>query len=162
MFWNKQKNKTETKSLVALSGVLDAQWEATSGQRLVEAGFRQNPVSYRCIRLVAETSASVPVRLACELCERDAARVLQLLERPQPGVSGQSLLDAVYGDLQVSGNAFLELVSGADEDVAGLQRVPVGAGIEHKVVRPHVVPGGRRQRAGPASTVTSEAEPASL
>ncbi|MAT33809.1 MAG: phage portal protein [Ponticaulis sp.] len=127
MFWNKQKNKTETKSLVALSGVLDAQWEAASGQRLVEAGFRQNPVSYRCIRLVAETSASVPVRLACELCERDAARVLQLLERPQPGVSGQSLLDAIYGDLQVSGNAFLELVSGADEDVAGLQRVPVGA-----------------------------------
>jgi HK97 family phage portal protein len=35
-------------------------------------------------------------------------------------------MEAIYGDLQVSGNAFLELVGGV-EDVAGLQRVPVAA-----------------------------------
>ena len=127
MFWNSKPKPAEAKSLVALSGVMDAQWEATSGQRLYEAGYRQNPVSYRCIRLVAETAASVPVKLACELCAADNKRVTALLERPQPGVTGQSLLESLYGDLQVSGNAFLELVRGADDGIAGLQRVPVGA-----------------------------------
>ena len=127
MFWNKQKNKTETKGLVALSGVLDAQWEATSPARLVEAGFRQNPVSYRCIRMVAETAASVPLREDCELCEADVAYLRLLLERPQAGETGRTLLEAVYGDLQVSGNGFLEMVRGADGDVAGIQRVPPAA-----------------------------------
>ena len=127
MFWKKTTPKPETKSLVALSGVLDAQWEAVNAPRLFEAGFRHNPVAYRCIRMVAETAASVPVKLGCELCEADHDRVTGLLARPEAGVTGQALLESLYGDLQVSGNAFLEMVSGADEDIAGLRRVPVGA-----------------------------------
>lgn len=127
MFWNRKSPKPETKSLVALSGVLDAQWEAVNAPRLLEAGFRQNPVSYRCIRMVAETAASVPVKLGCELCEADQARVTALLERPEAGVTGQALLESLYGDLQVSGNAFLEMVRGTDDGIAGLRRVPVGA-----------------------------------
>ena len=124
MFWSSKRKAIETKSLVALSGVLDAQWEATSPARLVEAGFRQNPVSYRCIRMVAETASSVPLREDCELCEADAAYLRLLLERPQAGETGQTLLEAVYGDLQVSGNGFFEMVRGADGGVAGIQRVP--------------------------------------
>ncbi|MAP96617.1 MAG: phage portal protein [Ponticaulis sp.] len=127
MFWKSKKNKTETKSLVALSGVLNAQWEAQDGQQLYEAGFRDNPISYRCIRMVSETAASVPVKLACELSPDCAIEVTRLLERPQSGETGQSLLEAIYGDLQVSGNAFLELVFGTAETIAGVQRVPVGA-----------------------------------
>ena len=127
MFWKKQENKTETKGLVALSGVLDARWEATSPARLVEAGFRQNPVSYRCIRMVAETAASVPIRPACDLCESDLAHVRLLLDRPAAGETGQSLREAIFGDLQVSGNGFLEMVRGVNGDVAGVRRVPPGA-----------------------------------
>ena len=130
MFWNSNKNKTRTikssSALVALSGLAEADWSATTPQRLIEAGFRQNPVSYRCIRMISETAASVPVRLGCELCEADHRRVTDLIERPQAGQTGQSLMEAIYGDLQVSGNAFLELVGGRD-DLAGLQRVPVAA-----------------------------------
>lgn len=127
MFWNMKPPKPESKSLVALSGVLDAQWDAVNGRALYEAGFRQNPISYRCIRLVAETAASVPVKVGCELCKADHTRVTALLERPEAGVTGEALLEAVYGDLQVSGNAFLEMVRGADDGIAGVRRVPVGA-----------------------------------
>ena len=127
MFWKKPIHKPETKSLVALSGVLDAQWEAVNAPRLYDAGFQQNPISYRCIRLVSETAASVPVKLGCELCEADHQRISQLLARPEAGVTGQALLEAVFGDLQVSGNAFLELVQSSDDGIAGLRRVPVAA-----------------------------------
>ena len=36
------------------------------------------------------------------------------------------------------------------DDRQALERLPVGAGIEHEVVRPHVVLCGRRQRPGPS------------
>lgn len=127
MFWKNKENKTGISALVALSGLGAADWSAVNPQRMIEAGFRENPISYRCIRMIAETAASVPICLACELEGNDQAQVTRLLEHPQQGVTGQSLLEAIYGDLQISGNAFLELVFGADERIAGLQRVPVSA-----------------------------------
>ena len=127
MFWKNKENKTRTNILVALAGLGDADWSATTPKRLVEAGFRQNPVSYRCIRMIAETAASVPLSLACELCAKDHETITRLLKRPGRGETGQSLLEEIYGDVQISGNAFLELVMGADDAIAGLQRIPPAA-----------------------------------
>lgn len=123
MFWNSDKHKTQVKSvsstLVSLTEPGLAHWMSDRPGGLVEAGFRNNPISYRCIRLVSETAASVPV---C-LCE-DTPDIARLLASPGRGETGQSLFEALYGDLQISGNAFLELVPGAGRRFAGLQRLP--------------------------------------
>ncbi len=130
MFWKRQENKTETRSahaLVALSALADADWESQSPRGMLEAGFRHNPISYRCIRMVAESAASVPVKLVCAPDEDGAACIGQLLETPMPGCTGQALLEAVYADLQVSGNAFVEALFGMDGSASGLQHIPPGA-----------------------------------
>ena len=36
------------------------------------------------------------------------------------------------------------------DDRQAFERLPIRTGVEHEVVRPHVVPGGRRQRPGPS------------
>ena len=124
MFWKKQENKAGTNALVALTELHTADWESVTPARMLEAGFRQNPISYRCIRLIAETAASVPILAIEETPNAMAGQLKNLLTAPTPGETGQSLLEAVYGDLQVSGNAFLELVAGADDFPVFLRRVP--------------------------------------
>lgn len=124
MFRNSKKNKTETKSLfstlVTLTDPAHAQWLTDAPAALEEAGFRNNPVSYRCIRMIAESAASVPVLKTSDTPEG----LVALLDRPGRGETLQSLLEMVYCDLQVSGNAFLELVGSANGGFAGLQRIP--------------------------------------
>ncbi|MFC6196573.1 phage portal protein [Ponticaulis profundi] len=127
MFWKRHDTKSGAQALIALSGLGDAQWETGTPRRLFEAGFRQNPISYRCIRMIAETAASVPVRLVSEHDATDGKTLIRLLTNPSAGETGHSLLEAIYGDLQVSGNAFLELVRRGDDALVGLQRIPVGA-----------------------------------
>ncbi len=124
MFWNNKTNKTEAKSsystFVTLADPALANWLTDAPGALEDAGFRNNPVSYRCIRMIAEAAASIPVQ--CDVAE--ASELGRLLATPVTGETLQSLLEGVYGDLQVNGNAFLELVPGTDDSYAGLQRVP--------------------------------------
>lgn len=121
MFWKKRENKTGSNALVALTDLTEAVWESANPGASLKAGFRQNPVSYRCIRMIAETASSVPVK------SKHTGGLARLIETPRPGMTGQDVLEAVYGDLQVSGNAFMELVPGASGGFSFLQRVPPAA-----------------------------------
>lgn len=84
---------------------------------LCREGFARNPVAHRCVRLIAESAASVPLRTS----DADMARVLN---RGLPGVSAVETFEAFYGYLQVGGNAFFEAVLGADEPIALIAHRP--------------------------------------
>lgn len=71
---------------------------------LVRAGYERNAIAHRCVRLIAEAAASIP------LTSPDKA-VQALLQRPNPDQAGAELWESFYGYLQVAGNAYLELVS---------------------------------------------------
>jgi HK97 family phage portal protein len=66
-------------------------------------GYGRNAIAYRCVRMIAEAAASAPLKVGPP--EHPLAR---LLARPNPEQSGVELLEAFYGHLQVSGNAYLE------------------------------------------------------
>ncbi|WP_404405416.1 phage portal protein [Pelagibacterium halotolerans] len=99
---------------------------------LANEGFAKNPVVYRCVRLVAESAARVPLEV------RDGARVLtdhpvlDLVARPNRRQTGAALLESVYSYLQTAGNAYLDaaLVEGAVKGLYGLRpdRMAVIAG----------------------------------
>jgi len=85
-----------------------AVWTAREGGALAREGFQRNAVVHRCVRLVAEAAASLPLVLA----EAEADHpLLRLLARPNPREGGARLLESLYGHLMVSGNAYLEAVS---------------------------------------------------
>lgn len=81
-----------------------------SGSGLVRAGYHRNPVVHRCVRLIAEAGASVPLALTVEGAEVKAHAVERLLERPNPRESGMEMLDQVYMHLLLFGNAYLHAI----------------------------------------------------
>ncbi len=95
-------------ALVALSLTGRPVWTPRDFERMTQAGFARNAVAYRCVRMIAETAASVPWLLFDGRTELSEHPLLRLLDRPNPAESGSSLMEAWYGHLQTAGNAYLE------------------------------------------------------
>ncbi len=121
--------------LIALTTAGRPQWTPRNFEALAREGFARNPVAYRCVRMIAEAAASVPL-VVFDQGRRSADHpLLQLLERPNPEQGRADLMEAFFGGLQTAGNAYLE----AAEDGDGLP-------IELYSLRPDrmkVVPGAR-------------------
>jgi HK97 family phage portal protein len=81
-------------------------WSARDPGVFAREGYARNAIAYRCVRMIAEAAASAPLKVGPE--DHPLAR---LLARPNPEQTGVELLEAFYGHLQVSGNAFLEAAS---------------------------------------------------
>jgi len=83
-----------------------AVWTPRDYHALSREGYQRNPIVYRCVRLIAESAASVP------LCAREDGAchesVTALLTAGNPGTAANEILENFYGYLQVSGNAYLK------------------------------------------------------
>ena len=88
-------------------------WSPRDAVSLAKTGFQGNPIGFRVVRLIAEAAAALP--LICQDAERryDSHPVLGLINRPNAAQGRAELLEAVYGHLLLSGNAYLEAVPGA-------------------------------------------------
>ena len=95
----------ETKAaqpLIALQLSSGAHWTPRNFSALCREGFARNPIVYRCVRLIAEAAASVPLKVE----GNDAAS--EFLTRSPLMSSSTETLEAFYGYLQLSGEAYLE------------------------------------------------------
>ena len=81
-------------------------WPTRDAGAYAREGYARNAIAYRCVRLIAEAAASAPLKVGP--ADHPLAR---LLARPNPDQTGVELLEAFYGHLQVSGDAFLEAAS---------------------------------------------------
>ena len=107
----------ETKGLIALHGLAGTADAAEGFAGLARLGYMRNPVAHRCVRLVAEAAAAVPLLLMEDGAEHDAHPLLDLLRDPNPRQPGVALLEAVFGHLLLAGDAFIERV-----DLDGIPR----------------------------------------
>lgn len=96
---------------VAQLGVAGQGPVARDGVALVRAGFLGNPVGFRAVRLISEAASALP--LVVQDCDRryEAHPVLDLITRPNPAQGRAELFEALYAQLLLSGNAYLEAVS---------------------------------------------------
>ena len=97
-------------SLFAMSGTAHAHWTHTDYASLARRGFMSNPIVYRCIRLISETAAAVPMLAYEGVQENNEHPILDLLRRPNSRQSGKEFMEALIGHLLVSGNAYLERI----------------------------------------------------
>ena len=81
-------------------------WSSRDTAAFAREGYARNAVAYRCVRMIAEASASAPLKVA----PHDHP-LAQVLARPNPEQTGVELMEAFFGHLQVAGNAFLEAAS---------------------------------------------------
>ena len=145
---------TKASAAVALYGEGRAVWTARDYGALSREGFQRNAVVHRSVRLVAEAAASLPLTLAGA---DDAHPLITLLARPNPREGGMGFLDGVYGQLLVSGNAYLEAVEidGTPRALFALRpdRMRVVAGADGWPVAYEYTVGGRRIRYEQAGAV---------
>jgi HK97 family phage portal protein len=96
---------------VALSLLGRPVWTPRDYAALAREGFQRNAVVHRCVRLVAEAAASLPLTLLDRGRAASEHPLLALIARPNPREGGTRFLEGVYGHLMVSGNAYVEGVA---------------------------------------------------
>ncbi|MBU2993709.1 phage portal protein [Octadecabacter sp. 1_MG-2023] len=91
-----------------------AVWGARDTASLTRGGFTANPVGFRAVKLIAEAAAALP--LVLQDCERryDTHPVLELVARPNGAQGRAELFEALFGQLLLTGNGYLEAVGGED------------------------------------------------
>lgn len=87
-------------------------WSPRDAVSLTRSGFSGNPVGFRSIKLIAEAASALPLVLQDSLQRYDAHPVLSLVKRPNPGQGRAELLEALYAQLLLTGNAYVEAVAG--------------------------------------------------
>jgi HK97 family phage portal protein len=106
--------RAETKQaggFVALHLQGGSSWTRADYGGLSREGFMKNAVVHRAVRMIAEAAASVPWLLYENgTDELDAHPLLDLLARPNRRQAGQTFMEALYGHLMMSGNAYVERV----------------------------------------------------
>ncbi|WP_135505109.1 phage portal protein [Roseovarius aestuariivivens] len=98
--------------IAAWPGAGRVAWTPRDSVSLTRAGFAGNPVGFRCVKMIAEAAASLPLVLQ-DAKERYAAHpVLDLVRSPNPAQGRAELFEAIFGQLLLTGNAYVEAVGG--------------------------------------------------
>jgi len=96
-------------------------WSPRDSASLTRNGFAGNPVGFRCVKMIAEAAASLPLILQDRQQRYDMHPVLDLLARPNPLQGRAELLEALYAQILLTGDGYLEAVG----DSSGTAEVPV-------------------------------------
>lgn len=91
-------------------------WSARDTVTLTRVGFAGNPVGFRSVKLIAEAAAALPLVLQDRMQRFESHPVLALVGRPNPLQGRAEMFEALYGQLLLSGDGYLEAV-GAGEGV---------------------------------------------
>jgi HK97 family phage portal protein len=118
-----ERKQSRARTLVALSRTSAPQWTPRDYLSLARAGFEKNVIAYRCIRLVSEAAAAIPLKVSDANGVAADHPLIDLLHRPNPEQSGAELLEALYGFLLTSGNGYLEaaIVDGEARELYALR-----------------------------------------
>jgi len=114
-----ERKASATGPVIAFHGVGRPVWSARDTASLTRTGFLGNPIGFRCVKMIAEAAAAVPLVLQDTDRRYEVHPLLQLLARPN-GRQGQAdFLESFYGQLLLSGDGYLEA---AGQDGTGAPR----------------------------------------
>jgi len=115
LFQNASTKPSEEKAsaarrLIAYHGAGRPVWTPRNYAALASEAYARNAIAFRCVRMIAESAASIPFLLRDDGRPLTTHPLLELLARPNPRQCGHDLLESWYGYMQVAGNAYLEAV----------------------------------------------------
>lgn len=105
-----ESKASATGRVMALSGAGRVAWSPRDVVSLTKAGFRGNPIGFRAVKLIAEAAAALPMILQDEARRYSTHPVLALLAQPNAAQGRADLFEALFGQLLLSGNAYVEAV----------------------------------------------------
>ncbi|MGB2200770.1 MAG: phage portal protein [Pseudooceanicola atlanticus] len=137
--------------VIAYHGAGRVAWSPRDTVSLTRTGFAGNPVGFRAVKMIAEAAAALPVILQDESRRYETHPVLELLARPNPVQGKAELLEALFGQLILTGNGYVEAVAaeeGAPVELHVLRsdRMSVVPGADGWPVAYEYAVGGRKHR----------------
>ena len=136
--------------VMAWAGSNRVAWTARDTVSLTKAGYLGNPVGYRAVKLIAEAAAAVPLLLQDADRRYEAHPVMDLLARPNAVQGRAEMLEALFGQVLLTGNAYVEAVGDAglpvELHVLRSDRVSVVPGADGWPVAYEYAVGGRKHR----------------
>ena len=137
--------------VIAYAGSGRVAWSPRDTSSLTRAGFQGNPVGFRAVKLIAEAAAALPLVLQDAETRFAEHPLLSLLARPNPGQGQAELLEALFGQVLLSGNGYVEAVldgAGVPYELHVLRsdRMSVVPGADGWPVAYEYAVGGRKHR----------------
>ncbi len=105
-----EKKASATGRVVAFGTSGRVAWSARDAVSLAKTGFQANPMGFRAVKLISEAAAALPLILQDANQRYDQHPILSLIARPNGAQGKAELLEAIYGHLLLSGNAYIEAV----------------------------------------------------
>lgn len=106
--FRREQKQSAAGSVIAMNVVGRPVWTPRNYQALASEGFAKNAIAYRCVRMIAEACASVPLRVEFDGRRAPDHPLQKLIDRPNPEQGGADLREALYGGLQTAGNSYVE------------------------------------------------------
>ena len=145
-----EQKASATGPVIAYHGSGRVAWSPRDTVSLTRTGFSGNPVGFRAVKLIAEAAAALPLVLQDAERRYDAHPVLELVTRPNPAQGRAELFEALFGQLLLSGNAYVEAVGGegvpVELHVLRSDRMSVVPGADGWPVAYEYAVGGRKHR----------------
>ena len=107
-----EQKKSALAPLIAFSSAGRVVWSARDTVALTRSGFTTNPIGFRAVKLIIEAAAAVPLVLQDGERRYEQHPMLSLVRRPNPTQGRAELFEALFGQLLLSGNAYVEAVAG--------------------------------------------------
>ncbi|PIE14592.1 MAG: phage portal protein [Rhodobacterales bacterium] len=109
-----EQKASATGPVVAYHSAGRVAWSPRDTVSLTRTGFAGNPVGFRAVKMIAEAAAALPLVLQNRVERFEDHPVRSLVQSPNPAQGRAELFEALYGQLLLTGNGYLEAVGGAD------------------------------------------------
>lgn len=150
------RKESATGHAVSAAYVGRATWTPRQYDKLSYEGFQKNVIAYKSVSTIARGVARVPWTLMDGDKEIDEHPILDLLHKPNPIQGGAALFEALVAYRLLSGNGYLEAVSGSDVPVELWALRPDRMKV---VPGPNGIAGGYEYKVGGQPAVTWECDP---
>jgi HK97 family phage portal protein len=97
-------------ALLALHSLGFARWTTRNAVTLTQAGYERNAVVFRAVRMIAEAAASIPWLVFEGRRENPDHPLADSIAQPNAGTSGIDFFEALFSNLLLFGNSYVEAV----------------------------------------------------
>ena len=109
-----ERKASATGPVVAFATGGRVAWSPRDTGSLTKTGFSGNPVGFRCVKLIAEAAAALPLVLQDRARRYDVHPILDLIKSPNLAQGQADLLEALFAQLLLTGNVYVEAVAPDD------------------------------------------------
>ncbi len=140
-----------TGPVIAWQGSGRVAWSPRDTVSLTKTGFAGNPVGFRAVKLIAEAAAAVPLVVQDRVQRFEEHPLISLMRQPNAMQGRAELFEALYGQILLSGNGYLEAVTDDTDEVRELfvlrsDRMSLVPGSDGWPVAYDYAVGGRKHR----------------